>query len=228
LAGWGYKVRGDLGESDLDAVKSFLRDWIERIQPRYLAVSLPPNFDFPGDDPCTRLMERCVMPVAHEADLPFALMIGVRRGVNPSLRLAGDDIQALDRLCRAFPENRFLVTLLSRENQHELCVSARKHPNLHVFGCWWFLNNPSIIDEMTRERFELLGLTFTPQHSDARVLDQLIYKWSHARGKIADVLASKYEDLARTGWAVTREEIERDVAGLFGGNFERFCAQPCP
>ena len=53
-------------------------------------------------------------------------------------------------MCREHADNRFLVTMLSRENQHELCVAARKFGNLMPFGCWWFLNNPSLIDEITR------------------------------------------------------------------------------
>jgi hypothetical protein len=77
---------------------------------------------------------------------------------------------------------------------------------------------------MTRERFELLGLSFVPQHSDARVLDQIVYKWSHSRRIIGDVLADKYADLARAGWTPTAENIRRDVADLFGNIFERFCA----
>jgi len=228
LQQWGYNVRGDLGLADTDVVRRFLADWIKRIQPRYMAVSLPPTFAFAGDGQCCSLIEHCVLPAARHAGIPFAMMIGVRRGVNPSLQLAADgvgraDVQAVDRLCTRFPDNRFLVTMLARENQHELCGSARKHPNLLVFGCWWFLNNPSIIAEMTRQRFELLGLSFVPQHSDARVLDQLIYKWSHSRTIIADVLADKYLDLARAGWSVSEQDIRRDVTLLFSGNFERFC-----
>jgi hypothetical protein len=114
--------------------------------------------------------------------------------------------------------------MLSRENQHELCITARKFNNLLLFGCWWFLNNPSIIEEMTRVRLELLGLSFMPQHSDARVLDQLIYKWSHSRKIIAEVLADKYEDLADTGRRVTEEDIRHDVADLFGNIFDKFCS----
>ena len=113
----------------------------------------------------------------------------------------------------------FLVTLLSRENQHEFCVAARKFPNLKPFGCWWFLNDPSIIEEITRERIELLGLSFVAQHSDCRVLDQLIYKWKHSRRILAKVLTEKYQDIARPGWELTEEEITRDVRGLLGGNF---------
>ena len=140
-----------------------------------------------------------VLPACRARGIPFAMMIGVRRAVNPALGDAGDgvgraDVGASSELCAAHPENRFLVTMLSRENQHELCVAARKFGNLMVFGCWWFLNNPSIIDEITRERLELLGTSFIPQHSDARVLDQLIYKWPHSRRVLAGALADEYAD----------------------------------
>jgi hypothetical protein len=64
-------------------------------------------------------------------------------------------------------------------------------------------------------RFETLGLSFVPQHSDARVLDQLIYKWNHSRPIIASVLAGKYKDLLRTGWKVSEENIARDLDILF-------------
>jgi len=80
---------------------------------------------------------------------------------------------------------------------------------------------------MTRMRLELIGLSVTPQHSDARVLDQIIYKWQHSRRIIGRVLADKYCDLVDTGWAVTQEEIQRDVNGLFGGEFTRFCGARC-
>jgi hypothetical protein len=75
---------------------------------------------------------------------------------------------------------------------------------------------------MTRMRLELLGLSVTPQHSDCRVLDQLIYKWDHFRRILARVLADKYRDLLDAGWRLTRGEIERDVHLLLGGEFERF------
>src|SRR6266545_2507099 len=118
------------------------------------------------------------------------------------------------RMCSEYPDVRFLATFLSRENQHELCVAARKFSNLMPFGCWWFLNNPSIVSEITRERLELLGTSFIPQHSDARILEQLIYKWQHSRDVIAESLCEAYERLLRSGRAVTRQEIERDVTRM--------------
>jgi hypothetical protein len=62
----------------------------------------------------------------------------------------------------------------------------------------------------------------TPQHSDCRVLDQLVYKWRHSRAIIGEALADKFDDLAATGWEPTRAEIERDVRDLLGGALEKF------
>jgi hypothetical protein len=193
----------------------------------YMAVSLPESFVFPASDLRTKLLRDAVLPACKALDIPFALMIGVRRGVNPALGAAGDgvgraDLRSLEALCLEFPDNRFLVTVLSRENQHELCVLARKFSNILPFGCWWFLNNPSIVEEITRERFEMLGTSFIPQHSDARVLEQLIYKWRNTRRTIAPILAASYKRLVDDGRPVTRDEIERDVNLLFRGNFERW------
>ena len=64
-------------------------------------------------------------------------------------------------------------------NQHEACVLASKFRNLHIYGCWWYCNVPSLIESITTLRVEMLGTSFTVQHSDARVLDQLVYKWAH-------------------------------------------------
>jgi hypothetical protein len=196
------------------------------MQPLYMAVSLPDSFRFPADDHRTKLLREVVLPACREFNIPLALMIGVRRGVNPALRTGGDgvgraDLRSLEALCSEFPDNRFLVTVLSRENQHELCVYARKFSNLLPFGCWWFLNNPSIVEEITRERLEMLGMSFIPQHSDARILEQLIYKWRNTRRTMAPILANSYKLLAADGRTVTRADIQSDVHALFRGNFER-------
>ena len=211
-------------------VRRFLGDWVKRMNALYMAVSLPPTFRYPEDSARAFLIHECVLPVAREHGIPFAMMIGVKRNLNPPLKLAADGlglscVDTVARLCAEYPENAFMVTMLARENQHELTVTARKFRNLCLFGCWWFLNNPSLIEEMTRMRFELLGMSVIPQHSDARVLDQVIYKWTHSREIIAKVLSEKYCDLAQTGWIVSEEEIHRDAAWLLGGNFWSFLAR---
>ncbi len=105
-------------------------------------------------------------------------------------------------------------------------MAARKFSNLLPFGCWWFLNNPSIVAEVTAERLELLGASFIPQHSDARILEQLLYKWAHSRRTIARVLFDSYLRLFEQGYRVTRQQIDRDVARMFSGNFRSWVGRP--
>ncbi len=227
LRAWGYDVSTDRSERTVSEVRRFLGDWTRRIGSRYCMVSLPPDFAYPSDTDTGWLIDEAVLPHCREHGQAFALMLGVKRSVNPVLRLAGDgvgrsNLDALQNLCVGNPDNRFLVTVLSRENQHEAVILARKFRNLHPFGCWWFTNTPQLISEITTLRLELLGTSFTPQHSDARVLDQLIYKWDHSRRIIARCLNERYARLQASGWTVNRNEIVRDVAELFGGGFNTF------
>ena len=227
LAGAGYEVQADFSGRTMEEVQRFLRDWAKRMDALYVMVSLPPVFEYPADTQSSTLIDGAILPFCRESGLPFALMIGVKRGVNAAMQLAGDgvgkpDLASVENLCSGHPGNKFLCTVLSRESQHELCVIARKFRNLHVFGCWWFTNVPNVIEEMTRMRLDLIGMSFTAQHSDARVLDQIIYKWDHSREIIAGVLTEKYLNLAATGWEPSEVEIQRDVEGLFGGSFHRF------
>jgi hypothetical protein len=223
LAAKGYKVDEKVTAETVKEVRRFFDDWVQKMRPLYLAASLESAFNYPEIGPRQKLIDEVVIPTCREHDIPFAMMIGVRRQINPALQVAGDgvgsaDVSAVVNLCLKYPDNRFMVTMLSRENQHELCVAARKFRNLLPFGCWWFLNNPSIILEMTRERLEMLGTTFVPQHSDARILDQLIYKWRHSRRIIAQALGESYSRLLWDGRVTTRREVEQDVAKLLSGN----------
>jgi len=168
-----------------------------------------------------------LMQVCMERDLPLALKIGAHRGVNPALQAAGDGLayvnpSILSRLCTQYPKVRFLVTFLSRTTQHEACVLASKFRNLHLYGCWWFCNSPSIIADITKMRLEMLGTAFTAQHSDARVLEQLIYKWAHSRRVISQAMQRQFSNIIVVGWELTRGEIRRDIWKLFGGTYEEF------
>ncbi len=225
LAKKGYRVGADLTGNSIAEVRRFLDDWCQRIHPVYMACSLTDEFAYPEDSFQCSLLEGAVLPACLDHNLPLSLMIGVRRQVNPAIRLAGDaagkaDLRAVENLCLAHPDNRFLISLLSRENQHELCVYARKFANLLPFGCWWFLNNPSVVEEITRERIEMLGTSFIPQHSDARVLEQVIYKWRNTRRTLAPILANSYRLLIEDGRPVTQADIEADLHKLFRSNFQ--------
>ncbi len=238
LTTWGFDAGNGktLSAKNIEEGKRFLREWLDRQNAIYMALSLPPEFRYPveSNDPAEKAgqiaLEKIILPVAAERGLPFAMMIGSKMRVNPALGDAGDmvgksDVQAVVRLCAGFPKNKFFVTMLARENQHELCIAARKFGNLMIFGCWWFLNNPSLIEEITRMRLELLGTSIIPQHSDSRVLDQLLYKWEHSRAIIGKVLVDKFSDVMDTGWVLTEEDVKKDVERLFRGNFLEFLAR---
>jgi hypothetical protein len=230
LASKGYAVDAEAGGRSTIEVRRFLGEWCALMKPVYMAVSLPDIFQFPDAGVRGRLLADAVLPACRELGIPLSLMIGVRYQVNPVIRLAGDaagpaDLRALEHLALHYPDNRFLVSVLSRENQHELCVYARKFRNLMPFGCWWFLNNPSIVEEITRERLEMLGTSFIPQHSDARVLEQVIYKWRNTRRTLAPILTQSYRLLMEDGRPVSRAEIHRDIQRLFRTNFEEFAAR---
>ena len=227
MAAAGFNTSAELTARTFSEARRFLDVWISRLRPVYLAVSMPFTFKYPDDSPCTVLIREVVLPTCIQHNIPFALMIGVSRQVNPALKDAGDsvgyaDTALVERLCAENPGVRFLVTMLARENQHALCVAARKFSNLMPFGCWWFLNNPSIVEEITAERLELLGATTIPQHSDARILDQLIYKWQHSRRAISRALCASYSRLLADGYPLTRIQIDRDVERMFSGNFRRW------
>ena len=230
MRGQGYRVEENLGGETIGEVRRFLADWHARMRPVYMACSLPDTFMYPEDSVRGRLLKEAVFPSCRELDIPLSMMIGPRYQVNPAIRLAGDasgqaDLRAVERICVGFPDNRFLISVLSRENQHELCVYARKFGNLLPFGCWWFLNNPSIVEEITRERIEMLGFSFIPQHSDARILEQVIYKWRNTRRTMAPILTNSYRLLAEDGLPVSAADIKQDITRLFRTNFER-CIHP--
>ena len=222
----GYGVGELTDDETIDCIASFIEDWIGRTNAVYVAASLPPTWRYPTNTPADRIIDDALLPALAEAGLPLALMIGVERGVNPKLGPAGDgvgvaDVASLCSLAERAGDTRLLVTMLSDQNQHELCVAARKFANITPFGCWWFLNTPTSIDHMTRLRLELLGTTFIPQHSDARVLEQIIYKWHHSRDVIARALGDHLASVEAAGRTLTDDEIVTEVNRLLYANYEQ-------
>src|SRR6267143_20658 len=110
LVAQGYEVDESVSGKSIAEVRRFLAEWHARMRPVYMAVSLPYTFQFPENDVLSRLLSEAVLPSCLEFGLPLSLMIGLRRQVNPRIRLAGDavgraDLRAMENLCRSFPEN---------------------------------------------------------------------------------------------------------------------------
>ncbi|KAF1774554.1 Metal-dependent hydrolase [Phytophthora cactorum] len=214
----------------LAGVRTLLEKWIDIMKPEYFMSSVPIFFEYPDENAPKSVADALPNGFAASGrgeEAADRAQIRQRAPINARYGVAGDgvkpsNVDILIKLCNNFPRVKFLATFLSRVNQHEVTVTANKFRNLHLYGCWWYCNNPSIIEELTRMRIEILGTAFTSQHSDARVLDQLIYKWSHSRDVIGEVLVDMYEKMFATGWKVSKSDIERDVQRLFGLSYEEF------
>lgn len=207
--------------------RSYLDMWIEKIHPAYMATSFADDFNMAEGDQRTDIMKEVVLPLCKKHKLALALMMGAVRGVNPSMKEAGDSVKRVDLnwlsdMCRTYRDNKFLITVLSKENQQEIIVLSRKFANLMVFGAWWFLNTDSQVREITRLRLELLGTSFIPQHSDSRILEQVVYKWARTRKIISELITEKYLALHRVGWDIKDSDIQTDITKLFSKNFTDF------
>ena len=218
------KAKDQTSVREEDSIITYLEKCYLQSNPVYAAVSLNTDtFNTLFDDSTwTSILEWL-----QRKKLPLSLMLGVKRAVNINFGLAGDGIgdinlKELSNLCNNFPKNNFLVTCLSLNDQHELTVLARKHPNLRIFGFWWFMNQPTIIKQILKMRIDMLGFSFIPQHSDARVSDQLIYKWNHFKKILHPILLEYYQDLINKNFPVLESIVQRDIQSLFSGNAKNF------
>jgi len=160
-------------------------------------------------------------------------MIGVRKQVSPALRLVGDavgrsNMRVLENLCREFPSNRFLVSVLSHENQHELSVYAPKFSQFDAVRMLVVHEQSFDCGGDPSRAHRDVGNYFIPQHSDARVLDQVIYKWNNTRRTLTRILPDTYRLLSEDGRGVTRDDIQRDVTRLFRSNAEAWTGLHSP
>ncbi len=218
------KAKNQTSKQEQDTIVAYLEKCYQQSRPVYAAVSLNlANFKTIVDGS----MWRNILAWLESKKLPLSLMLGVKRSVNKDFGLAGDGIgdinlKELSKLCNSFPKNKFLVTCLSLNDQHELTVLSRKHPNLRIFGFWWFMNQPTIIKQVLKMRIDMLGFSFIPQHSDARVTDQLIYKWSHFKKILYPILLEYYQNLLYKNFPLSEEILQRDINKLLFGNAKNF------
>jgi len=218
------KKAKDQTSNQENTIVAYLEKCYFQSNPVYAAISLNlETFHTIFDDP----LWKDILVWLENKNLPLSLMLGVKRAVNKDFGLAGDGIgdinlKELSNLCNLFPKNKFLVTCLSLNDQHELTVLARKHPNLRIFGFWWFMNQPTIIKQILKMRIDMLGFSFIPQHSDARVSDQLIYKWSHFKKILHPILLEYYQDLLDKNFPISENILQRDIDNLLSLNAKKY------
>jgi len=217
-------IRARADWKPVDQFRAFLSDACRISQPAYAALSLT-------SVQLSQLMQqdefvKGLMPALADYQLPLALMIGVERRIQPAYGSGGDGIKTvslepLKQLLQMYPQQRILVTTLDRNSQHELAVLGRLFSRLTLFGCWWYVNTPSLVSETLTLRHELLGMNFIPQHSDARICEQLIYKWGHFQSELDATLSKNYARLRARGFSVSAAGKQRDRNDLLHANAQR-------
>ena len=203
----------------IDRIIKYLDTYALYRDPKYIMLSLP--YNIATNEYSNKVLKTLILPYARKRRLPIFLKLGTDRQVNPDFKLAGDSLGDVDMtwlrdICQNNLDIRFAVTVLSMNNQHALAVMCKKFPNLYIYGCWWYCNTPSQIESITKMRMELLGNSFTFQHSDARVMEHLIYKWEHSKEILVNILHEKYQDLEIKGFTIKDSMIKKDVRNLFG------------
>lgn len=142
-----------------------------------------------------------------EQQMPFDLMIGVRRGVYPGGVFQGQDL--LDGrlsladyadLFNAFPDVTFPVSVLSHPLNHELVSFAWIFPNVLPFGHWWYANTPAVIERDLEQRLEAVPRTkLLGYYSDMYKLEFGYPKFAMYREVLARVLAKRF--VVERGWS---------------------------
>jgi glucuronate isomerase len=202
---------------NLDNLKNIKKtiNYIDKLnistKPAYFSLSTENFIEFKEN-----LFFKNFFSILRKTKTPMMLLIGVKRGVNRLYRDAGDgigivDLNKLENILNKFPKNKFLVSCLDLKDQFRLSVIGRKFQNLKIVGFWWFNNNESVIENVLKQRFELLGDNFILQHSDARIIDQLVYKWLDFKTIYIKVMVEKYHKLLSLGYKIKASDLEKKI-----------------
>lgn len=141
------------------------------------------------------LAERC-----QEFKVPFALMIGVNRGVYAHGVPQGQDLfdQRLSLvdyapLFNTFREVTFCVSVLSSGQNQELVSYSWIFPNVVTSGHWWYSNIPALIESDLRARLGAVPKTKQlGYYSDMYKLEFGLPKFNMYRRILARVLADEF------------------------------------
>ena len=216
------KADPELSPACITAIRNWLVEWCRELPNlEYLGCSFPPEFDFMDQESDSgKILWRIVLPVARDLGLPIFLMPEPLRKVNKRHALAGDFLGLMNPLSLANfaianHDLDFWVTPLHLSSQYPMSVLTGTAGNVYVWGLWWYNLHESIAKSVTPMRIEMTGTNFLPMNSDARVLDQLYYKWMHFRRWFVDILRDKYRPLVRTGYPVTVGSIMRTISDMF-------------
>ncbi|MFO0938700.1 MAG: glucuronate isomerase [Gemmataceae bacterium] len=170
------------------------------------AISLPPDFvprkpESPSlGVPPAEAVFWAIAEHCRTFHLPFDLMIGVNRRVYENGVFQGQDLYdqrtsliQYRELFNAFPEVTFPISVLTSNQNQELCSYSWIFPNVVPNGHWWYSNIPEFIRRDLTERLQCVPKTkLIGYYSDAYKLEFVLPKYRMYRRILAGVLAEQF------------------------------------
>ncbi len=199
LKPWGYQVSANLTTSH-EEIMRFLDIWMDRTNPIYVSITLPALQGESG-----QMLRNVVLATCQKR------AIAVQCTVQPG------GLGELATLCQDYPGLRFLARVESFDEEASLALLGSRFSNLLIYG-WPRPGNTAL----TLTRVQSQGLTFVPQPSGARVLEELISRWTLFKPVAVEMLAAHYSSLEEMGYSVDPDLIEKDLKDLLGQRFWTF------
>ncbi len=216
------EAAGDIRKSKTQkATLALVRHWVAEFGAEYAAVSLHGSTRFgKKNDFAVLVLENAVIPACVDAKIPVVLMPFVRRQIKPLHLNAGDvvmdgDVDGLIDFMSRHKEAFFLVTPLNGNHHNALVMGTRALGNVCLWGHWWINLIPVTIETQMKERFQNLGFAHFGVNSDARILDQILYKFDHYFHILKRVLVDDALDAqALNGRTPTKKNFVRWISTL--------------
>ncbi len=219
-----------------DALTAIFRRFMDH-QAISAAISMPPNFvtrDVPesiasaaftkaldgrADGEELALLQayvmNCIADGCREHNIPFQLMIGVRRGLYPHGVYQGQDLftptstmEDYAYLFSAYPDVDFPVSILPITQEQELRTYGWLVHNVYPSGHWWYANIPEDIAPALAARIGAFpknkGLGY---YSDAYKLEFVLPKFTMYKEVLASVLTERVIQSQKSRW-MARFDIE--------------------
>lgn len=149
-----------------------------------------------------QLLSYCVLPLCEDQGMILHLWFD-----------SGKEIDRFIRLAQAFPSVRCILHAASQEEGHLIDAVPPSTRMMTV------ISNPNHY----RDALAALGLSFLPFCSDEKMPEQMLGRWIINREYLIDALTDHYLILARAGYELTTERIERDIDRMLTVNLDAFC-----
>lgn len=144
----------------------------------------------------------CLLPLAEDHHLILHLCLD-----------KGRDLSRLLQLMSSFPQVR-CVLYMPDTAEEELISAAQGRQRIY----------PVIRSLRNMEAaVSALGFRFHPLAGFSALPEQMLGRWIRVRDQLSDLMTEQYVKLARTGYELTSEAIEKDLSGFLCNNLQDFC-----